>query len=334
MQGELEQVASNLFGRTVLSLALGLSSIATAQPEPASVARLTKVFDLIQNDYAQPVDMAPLASAAANSIRQSAAVSDATWDSCLRQNSLTAEPPKGVSAELKIVEGALGCASATQTPAQLDAIVDVAIKAMLTKLDDSSKLVTPADFGGVIPKGPKDFPASVGLTLRKDARGLIVFHAVRNGPAGQAGIAVGDVVVAIDDVSTKDFSLDEAIQKLRGTENSPITLAVAQADGTTRKLNLRRKTLNPIDAAFYAERRGAVLIIELTSLPIGIADAVKARISAEGRGVQTIILDLRDNAGALHRSREGAARRPRRFAKSERVPRGQTVLSGQVSQIK
>jgi CubicO group peptidase (beta-lactamase class C family) len=64
-----------------------------------------------------------------------------------------------------------------------------------------------------------------GLNLRK-AEGRVTLDPITGGPAAKAGVMNGDLLTAVDGVSTGALSQDEIIGKLRGKPNTVTTLTV------------------------------------------------------------------------------------------------------------
>ncbi len=91
---------------------------------------------------------------------------------------------------------------------------------------------------------PRPFRYStIGIQFIRDASESILIVAVWTpSPAEDAGLRIGDRILAIDDVSTRDMSLDEVGFMLHGPAGKRVVLKV-QAQAATRKVSLIMRDL-------------------------------------------------------------------------------------------
>lgn len=280
------------------TLAAAVGCIAIPQPVLAQSysgsARLETVFATIRASYATPLDMASLADAAIAEIRRIAALDDEAWSRCTAQ-AAPAQVPRP-PAELAGIDAALQCAALDpKDPAAADKMVDAAIGAMVAKLDARSRWLAPE----AVEKPGTVARASVGLTLQRRKADVAVLRVAPDGPAGQAGIARGDAIIAIDGVATAGLSIDDILPKLRGIEDSLVTLSVQKPDGQMREVPLHRGIVRAPDLEFETERRGPVLVLRLSGMSPGTTEAVSRAIASQRNALSAVILDLRDNTGGL-----------------------------------
>lgn len=287
-------------GRTrVIGLIAMMSSCVGAapqlQPEDAAFARVVRIYDVIRDGYAEPVDMSALAQAALDAVRKRAGLDAQPSSYCAGRES--AAPRGSIPAGLAGVAQAFRCATVPERSQSGDAdeLADAAISAMASRLDKSTHWYSAREIAELNPKSNGN--AFVGLTLQEQPGGFVVVGSLPTTPAAQAGIEDGDKIAAIDGLGTAGLQLSQVVDKMRGVEGSSLTLTVQRGTEPTRDVTLIRKIIPAIDLALAIERRGSVLILHLHSLPSAIADAVNARISEQGSGMTGIILDLRDNAG-------------------------------------
>ena len=69
----------------------------------------------------------------------------------------------------------------------------------------------------------------VGLSISKQAdRGLLVVAPIEDGPGEKAGILPGDIIIEINGESTKDMSVDNAANIMRGKAGTKVKLKIAR----------------------------------------------------------------------------------------------------------
>ncbi len=115
----------------------------------------------------------------------------------------------------------------------------------------------------------------VRIELVPDAAAFRIAELVPDMPAEAAGIAIGDVVAAIDGIPLTGISLEEATRRLGGVEGSTLTLTMVR-DGRSRNIRITRAPL------FRAspERRSAVAAAMTSLMDLSASAASELRKEA------------------------------------------------------
>lgn len=140
--------------------------------------------------------------------------------------------------------------------------------------------------------------SGLGLRISAQRGGLVIDTVTRDGPAAQAGIRVGDRLVAVDGrrLGPRDPGL--AATLLEGPEGSAVTLAVTRA-GRPRTVRLVRELVIPETVS--AERGNDILHVRLTGFS-AVTDRRLTQVLRDGfaeRPPRGVVLDLRGNRGGL-----------------------------------
>ncbi len=141
----------------------------------------------------------------------------------------------------------------------------------------------------------RDTPrAGVGLILSKKYGYLGVVTAVAGSPAAQAGLATGDMIEAINGVSTRDMPLAYADLLLHGPAGSVVEISVLTVrQPEPKKLGLTRATV-PYPPVTHRMLEGQIGYIRAESLLAGGATQVASAWSGlEKQNPRGIVLDLR-----------------------------------------
>lgn len=188
----------------------------------------------------------------------------------------------------------------------------MAIRKMLATLDDPfTRFLEPEKFKS-LRSGTQGALTGVGLSIGYPTQfdgspaGLVVISAAPGGPANRAGILSGDVILAIDDTSTKTMGIYDAAERLQGPEGSSVELTIRSGPEIKHVALTREKvSLNPVKSRLCkvpGSGRDSPRIgyIKLTSFNQNASGAVKEAIDTlRSNGVNAFVLDLRDNSGGL-----------------------------------
>ena len=166
---------------------------------------------------------------------------------------------------------------------------------MLSTLDPQTytemKLTTRGSFGGL----------GILIGLRKSE--LTVIKPYPDTPAAKAGIKAGDRIIRIDNESTANMLINDAVSRLRGEPDTKVTIWVRKANEpntAARKVTLTRAVVST-HTVDYKMLKGNVGLIKLHGNFAGNTDEElrKALDDLKGKGLKAVILDLRGNPGGL-----------------------------------
>jgi len=86
-------------------------------------------------------------------------------------------------------------------------------------------------------------PAGLGVNIRPEPGGMRITIVHEGTPAEDAGLAPGDLVIAVDGVSTEGMDLDAFLQLGLGPEGSEVELAIRDAEGNIDVVMIHRAVL-------------------------------------------------------------------------------------------
>lgn len=180
-----------------------------------------------------------------------------------------------------------------------------AIQKMLARLDDPfTRLLRPDQYRSLQTNTSGEL-MGVGLQITQDSPDgdLRVIAPIEGSPAAQAGILPRDRILNINGMPTRELSLDEAAERMRGPAGSHVTLTVLSEGSEPREINLVRDriTLNPVYAQLQPQDDGTKIgYIRLTQFNANAtAEMAHAISKLEEEGAEGYILDLRNNPGGL-----------------------------------
>jgi len=102
-----------------------------------------------------------------------------------------------------------------------------AIRGMLSTLDPHSSFLTPEEMKDFQQETKGSF-FGVGIEISQRDGVLTVVSPIEGTPAYNAGVQAGDQIIKIDDKSTKDMSLTEAVKLIRGEKGSKVSFTISR----------------------------------------------------------------------------------------------------------
>ncbi len=184
---------------------------------------------------------------------------------------------------------------------ETETLVTGAVRGMMRSLDPHSGYLTEEDYRDLQTETEGRF-GGLGLEITVRNGLLTVVSPIEDTPAARAGVRTGDQILGIDDESTEDMGLGEAVKRLRGPQGTSVTIQVRRT-GHDRllKFTIVRDVIEINSVRAYALEPG-FLYARIAQFQNGtgedLAEAM-ARNEPDDGAVKGLVLDLRNNPGGL-----------------------------------
>lgn len=177
------------------------------------------------------------------------------------------------------------------------------VNGMLRTLDPHTVLLSPEIFADMQASTRGEF-GGLGIVISIRDGHLTVIRPMENTPASRAGIQKGDRIVQINDESTLNMPLTDAVNRLRGRVGSTVDVFISRALGNgrygpKRKVSLVRANIRieSVEHKLLAQQIGYVKINNFQGNTT--ADLRAALDDLHKKKMRGLVLDLRDNPGGL-----------------------------------
>jgi len=135
----------------------------------------------------------------------------------------------------------------------------------------------------------------VGIELAMRGDLPTVVRVLRDNPAEKAGVAVNDIVTAVNGESVEKQTTTEIVTKIRGDAGTTVKVTVFR-DGVSKDFTLTREVVNnPSVYGSVVNGVGVMTISRFDDKTGGLARSLATEFKAAG--VKGVVLDLRGNGG-------------------------------------
>ena len=182
-----------------------------------------------------------------------------------------------------------------------ETLVAGAVRGMMRSLDPHSGYLTEDAYRDLQTETEGRF-GGLGLEITVRDGLLTVVSPIEDTPAARAGVQTGDQIVGIDDESTEDLGLGEAVKRLRGPQGTSVTIRIRRK-GHDKPLTFTivRDVIRINSVRAHVLEPG-FLYARIAQFQNGtgedLAEAVAGNEPEDG-AVKGLILDLRNNPGGL-----------------------------------
>lgn len=183
-----------------------------------------------------------------------------------------------------------------------EALLENAIRGMLTGLDPHSSYLNPEDFKELKVGTTGEF-GGLGIEVTMEDGFVKVVSPIDDTPAQRAGVQAGDLIIRLDDSPVKGMNLNDAVKIMRGKPGTDITLTIVR-EGVEKPLTvvITRDIIKvkSVKSRTLEEGYGYLRITNFqTHTTEHMAKAISELKKENGGDLQGMVLDLRNNPGGV-----------------------------------
>ncbi|TFG93848.1 MAG: S41 family peptidase [Syntrophobacterales bacterium] len=180
-------------------------------------------------------------------------------------------------------------------------VIHGAIQGMMKSLDPLSVFMTAEQYNDLKTDTKGTF-SGLGIVITMQDNIITVVAPIEDKPAFVAGVKAGDRIIEIDGETTKNFSIMDAVHKLRGEKGTKVTITVAR-EGEKDPIPFEIvRDLIEIKSVKHKIYYGDIGYIRISNFQETTADELGAALTEIGAGevsLKGLVLDLRNNPGGL-----------------------------------
>ncbi|HEY7465885.1 MAG TPA: S41 family peptidase [Dehalococcoidia bacterium] len=189
-------------------------------------------------------------------------------------------------------------------------LFEAAVNGMLGVLNDTGTFyVTPEDYQtSTTLTGSFE---GIGATVSQQGGDIVIVAPIKGTPAEQAGLVSGDAILEVDGESTKGWTVEKAVLRIRGPRGTQVTIKIRHSDNSIQDYTLTRATVQ-VDSVQSvppggvlrnssgqeASNMGYVQVQEFSRRTAQeLEGAIREQIT--NNSIKSLIIDLRYNGGGL-----------------------------------
>ncbi len=180
------------------------------------------------------------------------------------------------------------------------ALAETALEGLLRSLDPHSEYMSAREFEMFRADTSQEF-GGIGVQIEMRDRRLTVVAPIDGTPGARAGLLRGDQFLKIDATDISTTSLEECLRLLRGRPGTTIEVTVFRPrSGETFTRSITREIIkveSVRDVRLLGDDIGYVRVLQFGERTG--EEFLRALEDLEGRGMTSLVLDLRDNPGGL-----------------------------------
>lgn len=180
---------------------------------------------------------------------------------------------------------------------KLNKIIDKSIAGLLHELDAHSSMLNKESYKDMKVETKGEF-GGLGIVIGKRDGALTIISPIDDTPAYKAGVKAGDIILKINDKSTLNMNLSDAVDIMRGKVGTPISITIVRkGEIEPLKIKIVRDTIK-IQSVYAKMINDEILYLRISSfMDMKISQELKKYINQYKDKTKGIILDLRNNPG-------------------------------------
>ncbi|MEK7494223.1 MAG: S41 family peptidase, partial [Patescibacteria group bacterium] len=151
-------------------------------------------------------------------------------------------------------------------------------------------------------------------------KGVVVIAPLSGMPAERAGIRAGDKIVKINDASTIDMTVEDAVTRIRGEKGKEVKLLIERV-GTDALIEFRIiREIIKVPTVKWSKKTNDIAYIKIHNFFGSVeSDFAQALKEIQADGTRKLVIDLRDNPGGLLDASINIA--------AQFIPKGKVIVS-------
>lgn len=180
----------------------------------------------------------------------------------------------------------------------IESLMNKSIDGLMDKLDAHSSYLNQKAFKDLEVQTKGEF-GGLGITVGIKDGALTVIAPIEGTPADKAGLQAGDIILKINDTTTLDMDISEAVNLMRGKPKTPIDITIVRKGEAKPFVVHIIRDIIKIQSVYTRSIGDDITYLRVTSFDQKVVEGVSKAIKQHDADTKGYILDLRNNPGGL-----------------------------------
>lgn len=180
-------------------------------------------------------------------------------------------------------------------------LIENAISGMVERLDPHSQYLNAEEFAEFMNDTTGKF-VGLGIEITEEDGYVKIISPIEDSPAFRAGLQPGDLITRIDGTETRELTLQQAVQRMRGEPNTSVTLTIyRKSDNRTFTVTIVRAEIHTrsVKAAIIEPGYGWIRISQFQENTVEAFIQKLNELYQQDPDLKGLVLDLRNDPGGL-----------------------------------
>lgn len=178
-------------------------------------------------------------------------------------------------------------------------LIQGAIKGMVSSLDPHSSFMNERAFKEMDLDIRGEFQG-VGIQIGIKEQQLTIIAPIEDTPADRAGLAAGDKILRIDDAWTKDMTIEDAVDRMRGPKGTKVRLLILREGWQKPKEFPIVRDVIKVQSVKSKMLEGDIGYVRITQFQGQTAQDLERHIAKlRDKGMKKLVIDLRNDPGGV-----------------------------------
>ena len=173
---------------------------------------------------------------------------------------------------------------------------DAAADAMINSLGDRWSYYIPASEYADYVAQKKNAYVGIGVTISEKEHGYLIEKVAEGGPAEEAGLLAGDIIIAVDGTNVAGMDVSEGKRLVQGKADTTVQITVLRGQ-EQKTFTVKRATVKtPVATATMLQ--GNIGLVKIANFNSNCAkETIAAVESLMEQGATALVFDVRNNGG-------------------------------------
>lgn len=184
------------------------------------------------------------------------------------------------------------------SPTDNDQLQQAAVAAIFKQLDPYSDYLDEQELSALFNMSNGEY-TGLGIEVEQRGEHVVIVRPLPGSPADVAGISAGDIILKVNQQSTKGMDLNRVSKLISEHQNQPVTLEVTRIGSAATlafQITPQAIILQSVESQMLAD--GQIAYVKINNFSSHTAQDVQQQLHALGDFSQ-LIIDVRDNPGGV-----------------------------------